>query len=167
MRSRTRCARRWNETTMTISSRIGDGSGRGSSAELKRLLDICVSTIGLIALSPLFAMVAVAIQLEDGGPVIYRQVRVGLGGVPFRIAKFRSMSVSQERGSPELTVAGDKRITRVGRFIRHYKIDELPQLWNVLVGEMSLVGPRPETPALMQHYTSTQQIAIMSLRPGI
>ena len=152
---------------MTASSRVDDRPLGRSRLASKRLIDVCASAVGLIALSPLLAIVAAAIRIEDGGPAIYRQVRVGLGGATFRIAKFRSMSVAQECEGPDLTVNGDKRITRIGDFIRRYKIDELPQLWNVLVGEMSLVGPRPETPALMQDYTFAQRDALLALRPGI
>jgi lipopolysaccharide/colanic/teichoic acid biosynthesis glycosyltransferase len=152
---------------MTVSSRVDDRQLARSALASKRVLDICVSVAGLIALSPLLAFVAAAIRLEDGAPAIYRQTRVGLGGATFQIAKFRSMTLSQERGSPEITVEGDKRITRVGGFIRRYKIDELPQLWNVLIGEMSLVGPRPETPLLLQDYTFAQRSALLALRPGI
>ena len=140
---------------------------RNSTFVLKRLVDICVSAVGLVALSPLFALVAVAIRIEDAGPAFYLQPRVGHGGALFQIRKFRSMKVLQERGSPEITIAGDPRITRVGRFLRRFKIDELPQLWNVLVGEMSLVGPRPETPSLFEQYSPDQQAAMLSLRPGV
>jgi lipopolysaccharide/colanic/teichoic acid biosynthesis glycosyltransferase len=133
----------------------------------KRMLDIGVSAVSLLILSPVLALIAAAIRLEDGGPAIFWQVRIGRGGEPFRIAKFRSMRVKQDGERSELTVAGDSRITRIGGFLRRYKLDELPQLWNVLLGEMSLVGPRPETPALLQNYSSAQREAITALRPGV
>jgi lipopolysaccharide/colanic/teichoic acid biosynthesis glycosyltransferase len=152
---------------MTYQSRAAQGRRGASFSGRKRALDMCVAGAGLIVLAPVFAAVAAAIRLEDGGPAIFLQVRVGLRGIPFRIAKFRSMTVVQDGRRSEITVAGDPRITRVGRFIRRFKIDELPQLWNVLIGEMSLVGPRPETPALLQQYSPAQRSAITSLRPGV
>jgi lipopolysaccharide/colanic/teichoic acid biosynthesis glycosyltransferase len=152
---------------MSVSTGLSVDRRRGSTLVLKRALDICLSAVGLVALSPLFAIVALAVRLEDQGPALYRQTRVGLGGKAFQIVKFRSMKVAQPRGSPEITMAGDPRITWVGSFTRRYKIDELPQLWNVLVGEMSLVGPRPETPSLFKQYTREQRTTMLSLRPGV
>src|SRR5688572_26133011 len=108
----------------------------------KRIFDLCCTVTGLAVLAPLLAVVAILIKLDDGGPVLYRQRRVGRGGRPFLMFKFRSMRVRAEEGGP-LTIGADPRITRVGSWIRRFKIDELPQLFNVIVGEMTLVGPRP------------------------
>jgi len=129
----------------------------------KRCFDVVLSAVLLLALLPLLALCGLLVLLVDGPPVLYRQVRVGQFGRPFRIVKFRSM---RSAPGPQLTVAGDHRVTPLGRVLRRTKLDELPQLWNVLVGEMSLVGPRPEVPG----YVETQPRgfrAIRQLRPGI
>ncbi|HEY2292467.1 MAG TPA: sugar transferase [Thermoanaerobaculia bacterium] len=110
----------------------------------KRLLDVLVASVGLIAALPFMLLVALAVRLDSPGPVFFRQERVGRGGRPFTLWKFRSMRTDAEAGGARWAVAGDPRITRVGRFIRKTRLDELPQLWNVLNGDMSLVGPRPE-----------------------
>jgi exopolysaccharide biosynthesis polyprenyl glycosylphosphotransferase len=110
----------------------------------KRLLDVLVAAAGLIVALPVMLLVALAVRLDSPGPVFFRQERVGRGGRPFTLWKFRSMCTDAEAGGARWAVAGDPRITRVGRFIRTTRLDELPQLWNVLVGDMSLVGPRPE-----------------------
>ena len=136
------------------------------SMRTKRLMDIVISATGMVFLLPLFAIIAVAIRLEDGGPVLYRQLRVGRGGRLFKIEKFRSMCSAQVGGS-NLTVEGDPRVTRVGAILRRTKLDELPQLLNVLRGEMSLIGPRPETPDLMAHYTPPQRALMLSVPPGM
>src|SRR5688572_32535701 len=106
----------------------------------KRLYDVFFSGCGLILLSPLFLLIAAAVKLADGGPMFYCQVRVGQRGRPFRICKFRTMVPNADQAGPALTKDGDRRITRIGRILRRTKLDELPQLWNVLKGEMSLVG---------------------------
>jgi sugar transferase (PEP-CTERM system associated) len=110
----------------------------------KRALDVVFATFGLVAGSPLMLMTALAIRLESAGPILYRQERVGAGGCAFTVLKFRSMAIDAESGTPIWAASHDSRITRVGRFIRTTRLDELPQLWNVLRGEMSFVGPRPE-----------------------
>lgn len=133
---------------------------------MKRLFDLVLSGIGLLLLSPLFLLVAIAIKLDSRGPVFFRQERVGRYGHPFFIFKFRTMTVAQ-RETLQLTVAGDARVTRVGAFLRHYKIDELPQLIDVLRGTMSLVGPRPEVPRYVAQYPAVQRERILSVRPGI
>jgi lipopolysaccharide/colanic/teichoic acid biosynthesis glycosyltransferase len=133
----------------------------------KRLEDIVVAAIGIVILAPVFAVIAIAIRLEDGGPVFYRQVRVGRAGRPFEIDKFRSMIPAPRGAGSPLTIAGDPRVTRVGAFLRRAKLDELPQLFNVLQGEMSLVGPRPEAPDLMLHYSRSQRAVMVSVRPGM
>jgi lipopolysaccharide/colanic/teichoic acid biosynthesis glycosyltransferase len=133
----------------------------------KRLEDVVVAAIGIVILAPVFAAIAIAIRLEDGGPVFYHQVRVGRAGRPFEIDKFRSMIPAPKGAGSPLTIAGDPRVTRVGAFLRRAKLDELPQLFNVLQGEMSLVGPRPETPDLMCHYSRSQRAVMVSVRPGM
>jgi lipopolysaccharide/colanic/teichoic acid biosynthesis glycosyltransferase len=132
----------------------------------KRALDLVSSALGLIALSPLFILVSCCIKLTTRGPVFYRQVRLGKDGRKFRILKFRSMTMQTSSGELRITIAGDSRVTPVGRFIRRYKVDELPQLWNVIRGDMSLVGPRPEVPAFIAEYTPEERI-VLSVRPGI
>jgi lipopolysaccharide/colanic/teichoic acid biosynthesis glycosyltransferase len=134
---------------------------------VKRILDVVVSALGLLLLLPLLAIIAVIIKLDSPGAVFFRQERVGLGGRSFRIFKFRSMVVGATRAGTALTVRGDTRITRAGRFLRNSKLDELPQLINVLVGDMSIVGPRPEVPEFMKFYTADQRAIMHSMRPGI
>jgi lipopolysaccharide/colanic/teichoic acid biosynthesis glycosyltransferase len=132
----------------------------------KRVLDILAATTGLILLSPVLAIAACCIKLTSRGPVFYRQVRIGQGARPFQILKFRSMTSQTLNGDLKITVAGDSRVTPVGKFLRRYKVDELPQLWNVIRGDMSLVGPRPEVPFYIEEYTPEQRI-VLSARPGI
>jgi lipopolysaccharide/colanic/teichoic acid biosynthesis glycosyltransferase len=115
----------------------------------KRLFDIVCAATGLLVLAPLGLLLALLIKLADGGPIFYGQIRVGQFGKPFRILKFRSMVVNADKMGMPVTRQKDPRITRIGGFLRKAKLDELPQLWNVLVGEMSLVGPRPERPELL------------------
>ena len=131
----------------------------------KRALDLFASVFGLLALSPLFLMIAIGIKLTSRGRVLFRQTRIGRQGRPYGILKFRSMYEGDAGGS-SLTVAGDRRVTPFGKFLRRFKLDELPQLWNVFRGDMSLVGPRPEVPAYVAHYTSEQRV-VLSVRPGI
>ncbi len=131
---------------------------------VKRLFDIIASLAGLIVLLPVVAAIAVAILADSGSPVFFSQERIGKGGRPFRIHKFRTM---RSGAGPKVTAGGDPRITRVGGFLRRTKLDELPQLWDVLRGAMSFVGPRPEVPAMFQHYPEAAQARITSVRPGI
>lgn len=133
---------------------------------MKRAFDFLLSSLGLVFLSPLFLLLAVAIRLDSRGPVFFRQERAGKQGVPFRIFKFRSMVFDATEKGPSITAAGDPRVTRVGRFLRRTKLDELPQLLNVWRGEMSLVGPRPEVPAYVALYNERQR-KVLSVRPGI
>jgi lipopolysaccharide/colanic/teichoic acid biosynthesis glycosyltransferase len=130
----------------------------------KRLLDLVVAGGGLVVIAPLLAIVAVLVKLSSPGPVFFTQERVGRGGRLFRLYKFRSMR--PDSGGPSVTSGGDARITPVGRFLRKWKLDELPQLINVVKGEMSLVGPRPEVPRYVRHY-SEEQRQVLSVRPGI
>ncbi len=133
---------------------------------MKRLFDILASGLGLIVLSPVFLILAIWIKCDSEGPVFYRQVRVGRWNKDFRIFKFRSMRVGADKGSL-VTIGGrDPRITRSGYFIRKFKFDELPQLINVLVGDMSLVGPRPEVRHYVDYYTP-EQMHVLDVRPGI
>jgi lipopolysaccharide/colanic/teichoic acid biosynthesis glycosyltransferase len=133
---------------------------------LKQTFDTTVATFGLLALAPVFLVVAVLIKLEDGGPVFYRAKRVGLNGNLFPLYKFRSMRVDADRMGPGITASGDPRITRMGAWLRRTKVDELPQLLNVIAGDMSLVGPRPEDPRYVALYTPEQR-RILQVRPGI
>lgn len=133
---------------------------------MKRLFDILASGLGLICLSPLFAILAIWIKSDSRGPVFYRQVRVGRGNRDFRIFKFRSMRPDSDKGRL-ITVGGhDPRVTRSGYYIRKYKLDELPQLINVFIGDMSLVGPRPEVRRYVDMY-SPEQMRVLEVRPGI
>ncbi len=132
----------------------------------KRAFDLAVALPALVLLAPVFAVMALLIWLDDGGPVFFRQERVGRGSRPFRIWKFRTMVHDAEDRGPQLTVSADRRITRSGRLLRRCKLDELPQLLNVVSGEMSLVGPRPEVPRYVQFYTDEQR-RVLDLVPGI
>lgn len=134
---------------------------------LKRLFDVLVAAIALLALSPLLLVLALAIKIDSPGPVFFRQERVGRYGRPFRIFKFRTMVAVDTRSSIQVTVAGDPRITRVGRLLRGSKLDELPQLIDVLRGTMSLVGPRPEVPRYVEHYPKAWRERLLSVRPGV
>ena len=133
---------------------------------MKRIFDIVASGLGLLVLSPLFLIIAIWIKLDSPGPVFYRQVRVGRNNKDFRIFKFRSMRVGSDKGSL-VTIGGhDLRVTRSGYFIRKFKIDELPQLINVFIGDMSLVGPRPEVRHYVNYWTP-EQMHVLDVRPGI
>lgn len=133
----------------------------------KRLFDLLGSTLALLLLAPLLLGVALAIRLDSPGPVFFRQQRVGRGGVPFRIHKFRTMRVDAPALGPQVTVGRDARITRIGHALRHYRIDELPQFIDVLLGRMSLVGPRPEVPRFVAHYPPALKAQVLAVRPGI
>lgn len=132
---------------------------------MKRAFDVSVAVTLFIVLLPFQALVAVAVRVDGPGPILYRGIRVGRQGAPFQILKFRTM-VPATTTNREITVRGDPRITRIGRVLRAIKLDELPQLINVLRGEMSLVGPRPESPRYVAHYTDEQR-AVLMVRPGI
>lgn len=133
---------------------------------MKRIFDIFASGLGLICLSPLFAVLAIWIKCDSKGPVFYRQVRVGMNNRDFRIFKFRSMKLDSDKLGL-ITVGGrDPRVTRSGYYIRKYKFDELPQLINVFIGDMSLVGPRPEVRKYVDMY-SPEQMHVLDVRPGI
>ena len=134
---------------------------------MKRLLDIAVALVALLVLAPLLLLVAVAIALESGRPVLFQQTRLGLNGRAFNMLKFRSMRQDAAATGPYFTAANDTRITRVGRLIRRTSMDELPQLINVLRGDMSLVGPRPDVPAQRSLYSDADWAQRCSVRPGI
>jgi len=133
---------------------------------LKRAFDILCSLTGLAALSPLLAVAAVSVKIDSKGPVFFLQERIGRNFRPFRIIKFRTMTTGSEKGGSLITVGGDDRVTRVGRFFRKYKIDELPQLINVLKGDMSLVGPRPEVKKYVGLFRADYE-RLLTVRPGI
>ncbi len=130
----------------------------------KRTMDVALSLVALVALSPALAAIGVAVKLCSPGPVFFRQKRVGLSGHPFNIVKFRSMFVAAV--GPAVTKRADARVTRLGRLLRRYKLDELPQLWNVLVGDMSLVGPRPEVERFVSRFPEAYA-RVLTVRPGI
>lgn len=133
----------------------------------KRLFDWVLSSLGLLALSPLLLAIALLVKLDSPGPVFFRQERVGRFGRPFRIHKFRTMRHDPVSAGPQITVGADARITRVGAFLRASKLDELAQLIDVWLGDMSLVGPRPEVPRYVAHYPADLRDKVLSMRPGI
>jgi lipopolysaccharide/colanic/teichoic acid biosynthesis glycosyltransferase len=139
---------------------------RLSGRVVKRATDIAGAAIGIVLFMPLLLMLAVLIKADSPGPVFFRQGRVGRNGNPFRIWKLRTMVTGSEALGPGLTVASDERVTRVGRWLRRTKLDELPQLFNVLSGKMSLVGPRPEVPRYVASYSDTE-LMILEHRPGM
>lgn len=132
----------------------------------QRAFDLLAAALGLLLLAPLFAIVALAIRVTSPGEVFFRQERVGRDGRPFRIFKFRTMRRDAEVRGGQLTIAGDARVTQLGLVLRRSKLDELPQLINVVRGEMSLVGPRPEVPRYVAHYDERER-KVLSVRPGI
>jgi lipopolysaccharide/colanic/teichoic acid biosynthesis glycosyltransferase len=131
----------------------------------KRIFDICSSIIVLIISAPLLIVVSIWIALDSPGGVFYKQTRIGKNEKPFQLLKFRSMRPNSDK-SGQLTIGNDNRVTRVGRFIRRYKLDELPQLFNIIKGEMSVVGPRPEVPKYVDLYTKEQKKVLQAL-PGL
>ena len=133
---------------------------------IKRIFDIICSGLGLVILSPFLLFVAIRIKMGSDGPVFFKQIRVGEKGKEFEILKFRTMVVDAEKLGRQITVGNDNRITKIGAFLRKYKIDELPQLINVFKGDMSLVGPRPEVPRYVKMYTEEQR-KVLDVKPGI
>jgi lipopolysaccharide/colanic/teichoic acid biosynthesis glycosyltransferase len=133
---------------------------------IKRLFDLFFSVVGLVFLSLVFAIIAVIIKLDSTGPVLFRQVRVGRHGKTFRIFKFRTMVHNADKIGPQVSCGDDPRITNIGSFLRKYKIDELPQLLNVIIGDMSLVGPRPEVPRYVELFKDEYDL-ILTVRPGM
>ena len=164
---------------LALSKRIGVGANTAparewmrlrparNSFDLKRLVDVTASAIGLLVLLPVFAAIAIIVRVTSPGPVFYRATRVGLNGQPFTLYKFRSMRINSDKAGPGVTGHGDPRITSIGRILRGAKLDELPQLYNVLRGDMSLVGPRPEDARYVAHYTPKMREVLLGVRPGI
>lgn len=134
---------------------------------LKRAFDIAFSATVLLLLAPLLAVIALWVRCDSPGPILYLQGRVGRHGQPFRIYKFRTMQVGADAAGPQITIGGDARITRAGHLLRRTKLDELPQFANVLRGEMSVVGPRPEVPRYVALYPTDVAAQVLSVRPGI
>lgn len=134
---------------------------------VKRLADILLSALGLVLLAPLLSALALWIKLDSPGPVLFRQQRVGRRGRLFFIHKFRTMRPDAPSLGPQITIGADPRVTRAGQVLRRYKLDELPQLWDVLRGAMSLVGPRPEVPRYVALYPAELADLVLSVRPGI
>ena len=133
---------------------------------LKRVFDVIASAFGIASTHPLWGFLALAIKWDSAGPVFYRATRVGKDGKHFALYKFRTMVLDADRVGPGVTGRGDPRVTAVGRFLRRTKLDELPQLINVLKGDMSVVGPRPEDPRYVAHYTDEQR-RVLAVRPGL
>jgi lipopolysaccharide/colanic/teichoic acid biosynthesis glycosyltransferase len=140
---------------------------RLESERARRALDVAVAISGVIVAAPVMALVALLVRLDSPGPAFFRQERVGRHGKIFRIHKFRTMTHGHIVGAPAVTASSDTRITRVGRWLRRSKVDELPQLIDVLRGDMSLVGPRPEVPRYIAYYTAEDRAVVLSVRPGI
>jgi len=150
-----------------VDPRPADGSHSDSRlTDARRVADVVLAGLGLLVLSPLLFGVALLILIRSGRPVMHVATRVGLGGRPFPLYKFRTMVTGAAGAGPAVTVKGDPRVTPLGRILRRYKLDELPQLVNVVKGEMSLVGPRPEDPTYVRLYTPAQR-QILSIKPGI
>lgn len=133
---------------------------------IKRIFDIVASGLGIIVLSPILLIIALIIKKESDGPVFFKQIRVGEKGKNFEILKYRTMVVDAEKMGRQITVGNDNRITKIGGFLRKYKLDELPQLINVFKGDMSLVGPRPEVPRYVEMYNEEQR-KVLDVKPGI
>lgn len=134
---------------------------------LKRFFDLSTSAIAIALIWPILLLISIWIKLDSSGPVFFRQERVGRHGRTFRIFKFRTMTVDAEKKGLQLTVGGDNRVTRAGKFLRKTKLDELPQLFDVLIGNMSIVGPRPEVPKYIAQYPASIRKQVLSVRPGI
>jgi len=136
---------------------------------IKRAFDIVTSAAGLVLLSPLFAVIALQVKCSSRGPVFYTQRRIGLYGLPFEICKFRTMVDHAENGTPQITLDNDPRITKIGKWLRKYRLDELPQLWNILRGDMSIVGPRPERPYFIEQIMASAPYycLLYKVRPGL
>ena len=132
----------------------------------KRWFDFFAALIGFSVLSPVFILLSIVVKMTSKGPVFFKQERIGKNFVPFKMIKFRSMIVNDAKNHQLVTSSGDPRITSVGKFLRRYKLDELPQLLNVILGDMSLVGPRPEVMRYIQHYKKEYEF-ILSIKPGI
>lgn len=133
---------------------------------IKRIFDFTVSLVGILIISPILLVISILIKLDSKGPILFKQIRVGKNGKKFKIFKFRTMVIDAEKKGMQITVGRDSRITKAGIILRKAKLDELPQLFNVLIGEMSFVGPRPEVPRYVEMYDENQK-DILKVRPGI
>lgn len=133
---------------------------------VKRCFDICASLFGIILFLPFYILISLLIKLTSKGPVLFKQIRVGKNGKKFKICKFRTMIVDAEKKGLQITVGEDKRITKIGKILRKTKVDEMPQLFNVFLGQMSFVGPRPEVPKYVEQYNNEQN-QILLIKPGI
>ncbi len=153
--------------TLDVSSRLCSPHFEWVRGVLKRAFDIALAALGLLTFSPLLLCVALWVKLDSPGPVLFRQERVGRAGRVFRIHKFRTMQQDAPSHGLALTVGRDVRITPAGQTLRRYRLDELPQLWDVLKGDMSLVGPRPEVPRYVAHYPTALRERVLAVRPGI
>jgi lipopolysaccharide/colanic/teichoic acid biosynthesis glycosyltransferase len=140
--------------------------GKEFNRWFKCIFDFVVSILGILVLLPVFLVISFLIKLDSKGPIIFKQVRVGQGGNEFEIYKFRTMVINAEKLGKQITVGRDPRITRVGYFLRKFKLDELPQLFNILKGDMSFVGPRPEVPLYTKLYNEEQK-KVLTVKPGI
>lgn len=161
------------KTSSSMSAQIIDTPGHMNNIDhpawalfLKRIFDVVISLIVLFAIWPLIVMVAVAVKLSSPGPIFYRGVRSGLYGKPFRIYKFRSMVIDAEKLGGHSTALNDPRLTRIGKFLRKYKLDELPQLFNIILGHMSFVGPRPQVENYTKRYSDEEKM-ILTVKPGL
>ena len=132
----------------------------------RRCVDIFLAAVGLVVLSPMMAATAIAIWVTQGRPILFVQQRAGLNGAPFRMFKFRTMQINAEEAGGSLTFKNDARVTPLGKFLRKSKLDEFPQLWNVLRGEMTIIGPRPEVMDWVERYTAEQR-EVLSVKPGL
>jgi lipopolysaccharide/colanic/teichoic acid biosynthesis glycosyltransferase len=146
---------------------LDDQTGKFMRGFSKRTFDIVIAGAMIVLILPMYLLIAIAIVVTSPGPILYRASRIGMNGRSFKVFKFRTMIQDADKIGPALTVFNDPRITRVGKFLRHTKLDELPQLFNVIIGDMSLVGPRPEDPRFVNLYTPAQAAAIFSVRPGV
>lgn len=139
---------------------------KARSLIIKRIFDILISGIGILFISPIFLIISLLVKITSEGPIFFKQIRIGKNGREFKILKFRTMIVEAEKVGMQITVGKDSRITKIGHFLRKTKLDELPQLINVIIGDMSLVGPRPEVPKYVNLYSENQK-KILLVRPGI
>lgn len=135
---------------------------------MKRLFDACVAGLAIIVVCPIILLCGILVRISSPGPILFHQERIGRHGKPFNLIKFRTMYTKElDSNDPQITIGNDRRITPIGFYLRAWKLDELPQLWNVLIGDMSIVGPRPEVPRYVANYSQSQRKLILSVRPGI
>ncbi len=157
---------RSDKTERKSTTRSVHGGRRRAYDPIKRLIDLAASGVGLVLLAPVLLLVVASIRLTSRGPAIYRARRAGVGGEPFDVLKFRTMVEGADRHAA-ITSGADSRITAIGHFLRRTKLDELPQLWNILRGEMSLVGPRPESLSIVEAHFNPEYLGVLDIRPGL